>query len=423
MRDRMLALGIRRPSRIRNEEIVIPPLTLDDFYLGNPSEAVTKLMGESRLTMADPSARAEVATQVVELSKLCVCLGHTLHTQYSTIGNQPMTSDYLLEATVLPRHSKRQLEDLEKCDAELHEWLKNQDSRARYTPDNHFGDGDKDDIAFQTSRLHRSLLHMIYLTTVCVLHKPHVLNPESEASEGGVSKQISRKRVTEAAVAITKLAFHLQSSTQLRFLSTSSVPAFLSATLIHLLDIRSPDEQVRNISIGRFHQCVSALQDLQNMYSSADYAVHFLEMVLKKTGVTVPMMRPSGLLSDRLDDGRGQARKVYGPTPRNQTPFRIATACPSPSGFRGQQAYTNLQGRNIDESFDPSFVQPVLPFGSRDEAWSGNNVESAEHNQYNDAMSDPLLVGDWMDFESLVPGLVNFEADSNVSMLNSVSFM
>jgi hypothetical protein len=131
---------------------------------------------------------------------------------------------------------------------------------------------------------------MIYLTALGALHRPQVFNSSSESTAGGIDQQNSRQKITDAAIAMTGIAYDLQTRDQLRYLSTSSIPAFLSATLIHLLDIRSPNEQARNVSIGRFYQCLQALHRLQEMYASADYAVQFLKSVLKKTDVYIPML-------------------------------------------------------------------------------------------------------------------------------------
>ncbi|KAK1657896.1 hypothetical protein BDP55DRAFT_684065 [Colletotrichum godetiae] len=131
---------------------------------------------------------------------------------------------------------------------------------------------------------------MKYLTTMCVLHRPQVFC-SAPGPEFGVTRASSREKLTKSAIAMTKLALEMELGDQLRYLSNISIPVFLSAALVHALEVRSPDEEVRNISIGRFYQCFHVLSELQEMYASADYAVRFLEMVLDRMKTKIPMLR------------------------------------------------------------------------------------------------------------------------------------
>ncbi|KAM5352889.1 hypothetical protein ACJ41O_005611 [Fusarium nematophilum] len=419
MRDRLLALGIRRPSRIRNDEFGVSPLTSDDFDLRAPSDPISKILGDSRMTTPGPSARLELTVVCVELTKLCLCLGHILHSQYSLMGNQPAGSEYLLRAIVVPKQSKTQLQDLDKCDAELSDWLENQDPRSKYTPTGPEAEG-KTDEATRIIRLHQALLQMIYLTSLSILHKPQAFHSGSDGVDGA-RKKASREKVTQAAVATTKLAFHFQASNQLRYLSTSSIPAFLSASLIHLMDIRSADEEVRNISIGRFYQCLQALQELQDMYGSADCAVQFLEAVLKKTDINVPVMRP-GLFLPKADERRHLAEGFSRSAP--DRPFvRTATPYPSPSSSRNQQVNPELPiGPNVDP-LDTGRALSPSPLNSQLEAWAASNGQPADSREPGEPILDPLLMGNWVDIDCLAPTLINFDTDTNLSLTNDMAFM
>ncbi|KXH59236.1 hypothetical protein CNYM01_06101 [Colletotrichum nymphaeae SA-01] len=393
MRDRLLALGIRRPARIRDHDFDVSELTVDDFDLSPASDALLGLLGESKLTCADPAARTAMAAACVDLTKLCVCLGHILHSQYSVLGPHAVGSEYFFKVIVMPKRSERQAQDLHKCDAELAEWFHERDARSRYAP----GTTPTDDKAERIIRLHRSQLQMKYLTTMCVLHRPQVFC-SAPGPEFGVTRASSREKLTEAAVAMTKLAFEMELSDQLRYLSTSSIPAFLSAALVHVLEVRSPDEEVRNISIGRFYQCFHVLSELQEMYASADYAVRFLEMVLDRMNTKIPMLRlNSGSTSRQGSQScKSSATLVGGPSSKHRAGRTSSSAEPLNALCADQtESLTPFLG-----SFD---TWPVIADG----LLMANNSQPELG-----TVSKPLFASAWADVDSLLPVLIDNASSS-----------
>lgn len=319
IRDRLLALGIRRPSRIRHDEFDVPMLAIEDFNLSQASNSLLALLGESKLTLSNPAARATMAAMCVDLAKLCMCLGDILHSQYSMLGPQPTApSEQFFKVTVMPRRSEKQAQELVQYDVELSGWFQSQDSRSKYVP----GSAQSPDMADRIIRLHQSQLYMNYLTTLGILHRPQVFCAAPGPESAG-TRRLSRQKVTEAAKSMTKLAFDLEASDQLRYLATSSIPAFLSATLIHLVDIRSQDEDVRSLGIGRFYQCVHVLNQLQDMYSSADYAVRFLVTVLRKIDINIPMLNLDRPLKSKLEADNHCDTSYPTPIDSRRNPFSI----------------------------------------------------------------------------------------------------
>ncbi|CAH0047473.1 unnamed protein product [Clonostachys solani] len=290
IRDRLLCLAVRRPPRIRDEEFDVPMLTIDDFEnsLQMPTDEVLKLLGESGLTTLDVDGRKGVALICVELAKLCICIGKVLTTQYSILGSPVGGSQSFTQTATVPQFSEKQALDLAKCDGELQDWLRNRQAVCRYSPPVR-GSTANNNWCNRITRLHQALLHMIYLNTVGALHRPQAFSPTTSPAES-VNRKNSIQRVKEAAIATTKLAFDLQSENQFHYLSTSSIPAFLSAALIHLRDVCSPVEEVRSTGIGRFYQSVQALHQLQEMYVAAELAIRFLEKVIKTIDLPSPML-------------------------------------------------------------------------------------------------------------------------------------
>jgi len=415
MRDRQLAIGLRRPPRIRDDDYDVPILTLHDFNLEPPSPDLASFLGQSSFT--DANAREVLAMLCIDLAKLCLCMGHIVYSQYTLLGNCPTGSENLLKVIVMPR-SEGQEETLISCDAGLEKWIQSQDERCKYTPILPASPENGDSIAKRVIRLHQAVLHMLYLTTVAALHRPHVFRSEPGAVDGPNTQRASRKKVTEAAIAMTRLAFDLQSSNQLRHLPSSSISAFLSAALIHLLDSRSHDEGIRNVSIGRFYQCVQVLQHLQDMYSSADYTLNFLGSVLKRTDVNVPglgFVFPSGLAGERIQDLSRCAHSL----PNLRGTARIDTAYPSPSGSGNNQASREIPGGPESGSqVDPIRASTPMQYTAT-EAWPSRQGTAVQDRRAGEIMTDMSQISLWGDMDSLFPALFNFDGEANASTLNN----
>lgn len=403
MRDRQLALGLRRPPRIRDDFNDVPLLTLDDFDLDTPSQNLVNLVGPSSITDTDPTTRKVLAMLCIDLSKLCLCIGHVVYSQYTVLGNCPAGSENLLKVIVMPKPDKEE-QALARCDAELDDWARLQDDSCKYGAAVPRSKEEVRAIAEDVIRLHQAILRMLHLATVTVLHRPHVFQAEAGAEENVRSRRASKNKVTQAAIAITKLAYDLRSRNQLRYLPTSSIPVFLSATLIHLLETRSSDEMTRNMSIGRFYQCLQALQHMQDMYASADYTVSFLNAFLRKTAIEIPGLtlgRPS-------DSGSNQGRYAPNCAPNASdlvVSARVDTAYPSPSSFRNLQASL--------ESF-PMNPLPSSDFMHHPSArWAQGQGNVVHDQQTDEIMADLPQVSMWSDIDSLFPALFSFDGEGN----------
>lgn len=403
MRDRLLALGIRRPSRVRDEDFDVPQLKLDDFDISTtPSEDVVRLMGDSGLTAPNGEARTVVAIMCIELSRLCVCIGHILHSQYTILGQNRVGFNVSPKAIVDSEASDRQSQELAKCDTELATWVYEQDGRSKYKEGCHMptprGFASKSII-----HLHQALLQMNYLTALSALHRPQLVSPDSERCRSRIH---SRKRVTETAIAMTKLAFDLQANKQLRHLSTSSIPAFLSAALIHLLDIRSSEEEVRNMSIGRFYQCLQALHQLQDMYASADYAIRYLDNVLRITNIDVPMLNMG------LTQGSSAGLpKCQCHTSNSGVQSSIGTTYLSPPSSRNEPVIDGSTRRA--DLFQPDVTNSFTPLLNTFEPWPSDAAALDSNQGPTDLLAMSPYTNMWSDADNLIPELLGFNVENN----------
>jgi hypothetical protein len=289
MRDRLIALGMRRPTRIKNEDFDVPMLTIDDFQFSTLISQ-TSCIPPSCKIMQDMSIQRDLAVMCIEKAKLCICISHVLSTQYSVLhNNHGMQSNEGTTRTTMMLVARK--DDPEKCsvktcDEELKQWKANIAPEAKYKPSTlselTAGKG--------TVALHRSLLHMIYLATLSALHRPQVL-PSTAAPSRKMASEVldtSRRTVRFAANRLTAVAQNLNEHDLIRCLPTSGITVLLPAIIIHLLDIKAPDEATRRASLQGFCQCMQILNKLRDIYAAADYSTAFLEAAIRKAEITLP---------------------------------------------------------------------------------------------------------------------------------------
>ncbi|KAJ5675849.1 Cutinase transcription factor [Penicillium macrosclerotiorum] len=278
-RDRLIALGMRRPMRVKDDDCDVPMLTLDDFEFHSFSPEIVKMVGDSEI-LQNVSHQRELALMFIEKAKLCLCVSHVLSAQYSVLSHK---FGGTMETTMMlvPKKSTAESFEVRRCDQELEDWLANLPVETQYTPSG----VSKLPEANEVLHSHRALLKMVYLTTSSALHRPQVLPAVPYPSMDSELQEMSRNKVRFAAIEITSIAQDLHVLDLTRYYPTTGVTVLLPAVIIHLLDIKSSDPSVRMTSLQRFYQCMRILQRLREIYASADFATSFLEAAIRKAGI------------------------------------------------------------------------------------------------------------------------------------------
>lgn len=278
MRDRLIALGMRRPLRIKDEDCDVPMLALENFNLDPMSPDAIQILGESS-PLNDSDFVQQLAVMCIEKAKLCVCISHILGSQYSVFSHKLGGSK---ETTMMlvPKKSAFDADEVMACDRELEEWLTRLPESCSRSVALSFSSAD--DILV----VHRGLLRMVYLATSSALHRPQVLPSSPLPALPPELEELSRKRVRDAAREITEVAQQLHSLNLTRYLPTTAVTVLLPAIIIHLLDIKSVDPSIRATSLQRFSSCMKILHQLRDIYASADFATSFLDAAIRKANIT-----------------------------------------------------------------------------------------------------------------------------------------
>ncbi|KAF8416411.1 fungal-specific transcription factor domain-containing protein [Tirmania nivea] len=294
MRDRLVALGMRRPTRIKSEDCDVPMLTLEDFDIDMDVSNISLLSEEGESYEQAINRERQLAIMCIEKAKLCICISHVLTAQYSVLNTNQgsLAADGSTKTTMvlLPKAQDKDSCEVQRCDASLQDWVNRLPEEAVYRPVR-----GSDGPVNETLGLHRNLLHMVYYTTVSALHRPQVLPsapaPWPSRNINAALQDISRRKVRQAATEITRLAAELIDLNLVQYLPTFGVTVMLPAIIIHLLDIKSSNQATRDRSIEGFNVCMQVMHGLRATYASADYATHFLEAAIKKADIYVSNTR------------------------------------------------------------------------------------------------------------------------------------
>lgn len=364
-RDRLIALGMRRPMRVKDGDCDVPMLTLDDFQFKTFPQEVLNMLGECEL-LTNTEHQRHLAMMFVEKAKLCLCVSHVLSAQYSVLSHR---FGGTTETTMMlvPKKSEAGTIQVQKCDEELERWQANLPSEIQYTPLEGVSSLSPAESSLQ---VHRSLLRMIYLTTSSALHRPQVLPAMPSPAVEAALQEVSRSKVRYAAIEITNTAQRLHQLDLTRYLPTAGVTVLLPAVIIHLLDVKSNDSNVRMVSLQRFYRCMRILQRLREIYASADFATSFLEAAIRKAGISLN-------LSDLDEHEPAAPTETVRPAALTPPPESLTQKAPDltyPSSFNTPSASFTIPAETINNTTLNPFDVATPPHSNSSENGSTQNL-------------------------------------------------
>ncbi|KAI2633903.1 fungal-specific transcription factor domain-containing protein [Xylaria nigripes] len=282
LRDRLIALGMRRPIRIKDEDFDVPMLDEEDFDLEVLPDHIQVVDPECVL-LRDVSMQRELAQMCVAKAKLSLCISDMLKAQYSVLIRAKTYSESMTSSTMmlLPNKELDNMESIAQCDAALLKWADQLPESCKYRP--------LSALSIQNGRevvaVQRNLLHMVYFTTVSALHRPLFLPSlprDYHQIPSPVQQQMSRLRVCNSAAQITKMAAEMNTLGLDAYLPTTGVTVILPAMIIHMIEMKNPLPVVQAAACAGFQQCMRVMNCLRNMYAAADYAVAFVNAAMRK---------------------------------------------------------------------------------------------------------------------------------------------
>ncbi|KAK3373841.1 fungal-specific transcription factor domain-containing protein [Lasiosphaeria ovina] len=317
MRDRLVALGMRRPTRIKEEDCSVPMLQESDFDI----RVIAVDIAPQCVLLRDTTMQHQLAMMCIEKAKLCVCISHMLDAQYTVITSEILQPNNDVSLLLYPKKSLSNRMVVEKVHDELEGWLNNLPDCCVRRPLTlaDIEEGKK------AVAVHRSLLHMIYHTTFSALHRPQFLPaPQFPIPPGSAEVQeLAKKRVNHAADQNITLGRELHRLGLDRYIPTTGVTVFLPALLIQLYYIRDEDPAVVHRAKDNFRDGAEVMKVLSESYPAASFGLEFLTAALARFGLDGSWLQ-DGAASSRPWERPVQMANSVTPPAENATYLDVA---------------------------------------------------------------------------------------------------
>ncbi|QKD59042.2 fungal-specific transcription factor domain-containing protein [Fusarium oxysporum Fo47] len=300
MRDRLIALGMRQPSRIHDKDFDVPMLEESDFDIEVfPQD--DNILPRQCAVVRDLTMQHELADLFIAKVQLCICIGHVLNSMYSDDMRNKVIPENTTNSTsmLLPKKKLDNMECFLSIKLELLAWAEALPPCCRYTPLIRLDIKNSN----ATIAVQRTLLHMLYYTIDLTLHRPQLLppSPTQVMTSPSVVQGVSRLHVRNATIYITRMASELHHLGLDRFLPVTGVTVILPAMMMQLLEMRNAAPQARVLAARGFQQCMCVMEQLREIYVAADDIVGFLDAALRKLGVDVNELAAIGVTNQDLE--------------------------------------------------------------------------------------------------------------------------
>jgi hypothetical protein len=281
IRDRLVAIALRRSTRIGHSDFDVPMLELSDFEtVALPAELVRMLGGCS--AVKDTSIRKTLAAMCIELARLCVCISEVITAQYSVASNKAMGHQNITTVSAT-KNTPADPGDIIRCDRQLEQWYKELPPNLQFFPSE--AQAAAANNGCKITYVHQAILKGLYLTAMSALHRPQSL--PSSADVAPELRQFSIRKIRESADHIVNMYDDLRAQDLIRYLPNTGVTCLVPAIIVFLGDIKSSHPSTRQAGLRKTQVCREALQALQDMYASAELACASLESALRRTKFTI----------------------------------------------------------------------------------------------------------------------------------------
>lgn len=278
MRDRFLALGLRRPIRIKDSDVSVPGLEVSDFEIATLCRD-SSIIDSELSVLFQFSKQVELAEICIHRSRLSSLIEGVLNTQNAyDNAEQPSgnagTVQFGWELEDMFAHSAACLEL----------WKASIPDSCQYR---YHGDGG----VSPSIILHQSHLQMSFHTLLYTLHRPRFLPsiPKQTCIFSTLFSKGSGREVLVSALEITRIATDLRQLGLDCYLPVSGVTIIFPAMVICLLEMKAENPEGKRRAAARFDSCMKVMERLQETYIAADLAINYFKAALKKQQPAMPL--------------------------------------------------------------------------------------------------------------------------------------
>jgi len=268
IRDRLLAIAMCRPLRIKDVEFNTPPLVLEDFDIIDVSTGT----GELFPNVENQTALAEMCIKITELCKM---VAGVLGLHFSIFPSEDSTTarDNGTRAAMLYlKTSSRNEQAMQEYDEQLQTWYRTLPSSCLYKTTTVHGEPSPCVIVNAAS------LHITFWAVVSALHRPQLRSK---------TNAVSLKRVEEAAIEISRVDREMHNICLDRYLpSTAGISLQFSAFITNTKRLQNQKTAATPILESLFF-CTKVVEKLRESFIGGDDAINFMTLVAKQANVTL----------------------------------------------------------------------------------------------------------------------------------------
>ncbi|CAH0028405.1 unnamed protein product [Clonostachys rhizophaga] len=276
MHDRLIALGLRYPSRLKEGDYDVDMLHETDFEYDGVVEHST---ARSSFLGQYINQLPQLASICIARAKLCVLIGEVLHEQYFILPCYDRAPGTIKRSIMLsPRKKFDNFNSADLIYSQLCSWR-------RELPYSCCSDGQ---LKLTTgaektpASLQGILLQMEFYTAVSALFRPYVNRTFNNNTSLSIQDRKSCcRRVRDAATEVTKLLTNLEQSDLYRYMPSTGVSITVSAAVVHLADVVGFNPSNHGKALACFQLCMLVLDRLREIYVEADYASNYLSNISK----------------------------------------------------------------------------------------------------------------------------------------------
>jgi hypothetical protein len=362
MRDRLIALSMRRPLVIDEKDSTIPMLQLQDFETRALSPEVLRMLGRD-CSAADRSRRTQLATLCIKQLKLYECIGYILSSQYSVQARRH--HDWKMQAivTLVPKRCPLAVAEVSECGRQLDEWYEQLQENGNETLEKA-----KPKKSQEVLKVHVASLIMIYFAASSALYRPHVVSFPNPCYLPGLPS-LSQRKVREAGCGIARISWDLMGQDLIEHLPPSSVTALLPAAFNHSFESASLDESCCNQRSGHFFQCIQVLHRLGERFLVAKQAVSFLLSGVRQAGLNTYALQAAAAhqVFEGLESANASESCFALQTSESALATQSMSTSPSPSDGTRSHGQSSMKGTS------PSTANNDLEMSCTDEEEASAN--------------------------------------------------
>jgi hypothetical protein len=276
IRDRLLAVALRRPVQNQAFRFDVPMLQVEDFGL----ESLFRAFRDTSLIQDIQMAELEtLASTCVALAQLSEYIDRILFVQYSVQRNLTNHGQSAAVVSLVPRVTGFKSSEMTSYGQELQNWYGYLPMEVQQEKREH--DDPEGETEHKVVQLHRALLAGYYAMTLMTLYRPLLVLPSPSPADAKV-RTVSMKIVSQSARSITDIFGRLYADNLIECLPDTAIAAMEPAAVTHLLYSMSEVPKDRETSFQKFYICWRMLLRMGQSSYLADTTISMLNAAAQR---------------------------------------------------------------------------------------------------------------------------------------------